>query len=153
MPINMESEIFKIVLTSAFTILGGTIVFAFSQVLSKFIIEPIHEQKKLIAEINDALIFYANIFQLHKASDGENEKADKAKEVIRSLSSRLRAKTAIIPWYTIWQKMGLIISSQNIDKAARALMGLSNSVYDTNSHKNVNRYRRAISEALNISVS
>jgi hypothetical protein len=56
------SEITKIVLTSSFTIIGGVFVYTISQVLTKFIIDPINEQKKLIGEIADTLIFYDNIY-------------------------------------------------------------------------------------------
>ena len=54
------SEEYKILLTSALTILGGIIIFAAGQALVKFIIEPLHDQSNLIGEIADSLVFYAN---------------------------------------------------------------------------------------------
>src|SRR5687768_13838110 len=54
------SEELKIILTSSFTILGGIIIFVVGQVVAKFIIEPLYEQSKLIGEIANSLIYYAN---------------------------------------------------------------------------------------------
>jgi hypothetical protein len=55
------SELFKIILTSSLTIFGGILVFVIGQVVVKFIIEPLHEQAKLIGEIANSLIFFANV--------------------------------------------------------------------------------------------
>lgn len=60
------SELEKIFFTSALTIFGGVLVYVIGQVTSKFLIDPIHEQKKLIGEIGDSLIFY------WKDAKGEN---------------------------------------------------------------------------------
>src|SRR5688572_8306196 len=54
------SEELKIILTSSLTILGGIIVFVAGQVVTKFIIEPLYEQSKLIGEIANSLTYYAN---------------------------------------------------------------------------------------------
>ncbi|MCJ7635467.1 hypothetical protein MUP77_24145, partial [Candidatus Bathyarchaeota archaeon] len=56
------SELFKIVLTSSLTIFGGIVVLTMGQIITKFFIEPIHEQFRLIGEINDSLIYYANVY-------------------------------------------------------------------------------------------
>jgi hypothetical protein len=42
------------------TILGGITIFVGGQILIKFIIEPFYEQSKLIGEIANSLIYYAN---------------------------------------------------------------------------------------------
>ena len=52
------SETLKIVLTSSRTILGGIVVFVVGQVITKFVIEPMHERSKLIGEIANSLIYY-----------------------------------------------------------------------------------------------
>jgi hypothetical protein len=51
------------------SIIAGITIYVFGQIISKFFIESIHEQKKVIAEINDALIFYANQFYLYEIKD------------------------------------------------------------------------------------
>ena len=51
------SEALKI----AFTALGAVIVFVIGEIVVKFLIEPIQEQKKLIGEIAGSIIFYSNV--------------------------------------------------------------------------------------------
>lgn len=46
-------------LTSSLTILGGVVVFSLSQIVQKFLIEPVHEQAKVIGEI----FFWARILR------------------------------------------------------------------------------------------
>ena len=47
----------KILLTSASTILGGVIVFVIGQLVSKFLIEPIHELRKAVGEVQFYLAY------------------------------------------------------------------------------------------------
>jgi methenyltetrahydromethanopterin cyclohydrolase len=130
------------------SIIAGITIYVFGQIISKFFIESIHEQKKVIAEINDALIFYANQFYLYEIKD---PKADEVVDKIRSLSTRLRAKTYFIPFYKILSKIDFVCSKEKIDKACSALIGLSNSVYkNTSSVDFVEKYRKEISESLKI---
>lgn len=144
-------DIFKIILTSCLTILGGVVIYALGQIISKFIIEPIHEQKRIISEINDILIFYANKFFIYKE---RNTEADEIIDKIRSLSTKLRAKTELIPFYGYLEKCNLVLKSGRIDDACSALVGLSNSVYflegQTISH--VEFYKKTISENLKINI-
>jgi hypothetical protein len=54
------SDLEKILLTSASTIVGGVIVLVAGQILGKFFLEPIQEQARLIGEIANTLILYGN---------------------------------------------------------------------------------------------
>ena len=58
------SELFKILLTSFLTVFSGTVVFVAGQNVSRFFIEPIHEQRRLIGEIAYVLIFYAPFYAI-----------------------------------------------------------------------------------------
>ena len=51
------SEALKIALTA----LLGVVVFVIGQIAVKFLIEPLHDQKKLIGEISGTIIFYSNV--------------------------------------------------------------------------------------------
>jgi len=55
-------QLTQIILTSSLTVLGGVLIYIIGQIISLFFIEPIHEQKKIIGEVDDALGFYANIY-------------------------------------------------------------------------------------------
>lgn len=67
---------FNMLFTAAFTILGGVFVFSLSQLILKFLIEPIHEQRKAIGEILFGLVYYANSY----ANPGNNETKNSEKK-------------------------------------------------------------------------
>ena len=54
------SEFERVLLTSALTIVGGVLILTLGRIMVKFIIEPLHDQAKLIGEITGALVFFAN---------------------------------------------------------------------------------------------
>ena len=53
------SDLERIFVTAAVTVLVGVSVFAFGQVLLKFLIEPVHELRKAIAAVRFSLLFFA----------------------------------------------------------------------------------------------
>ena len=115
------SEIYKIILTSSLTILGGVIVFVSGQIVVKFFIEPIYNLRKLIGEIAFSLDFYAN--QIY----GDHPKTTEAREVYRKQACQLRESCYLILYYDF---ISLRISSfppkENLEKASSLLIGLSN---------------------------
>lgn len=151
------SEIFKIILTSSLTVIGGIVVLVFGQIVIKFIIEPFQEQAKLRAEIAESIIFYANVgsgieqyyFQKLQETEGMDEplkklvreryeeiiknnwkKSDDAATKLRQQAGQLLAKTYAIPGYGFWAFLGALPSSKNIAAATSNLIGMSNSVHD-----------------------
>ena len=54
------SELERVFLTSAFTVVGGVLVFVVGQIIIKFIIEPLHDQAKIIGDITSSLTLFAN---------------------------------------------------------------------------------------------
>jgi hypothetical protein len=143
-------ELFKIFLTSGLTIFGGVLVYVLGQIVSKFYIESIYEQKKIIAEINNVLIFYANQFYIHREF---NPKAEKVADEIRSLSTQLRARTESILSYSFFEKCKIVLPKKDIHSASSSLIGLSNSVYyreDISNH--VESYKTNIAKKLKIEI-
>jgi len=57
------SELEKITWTAAFTIFGGVLVYVIGQLLSKFLIDPTHELKKVIGQVRFNLAFHAPTIQ------------------------------------------------------------------------------------------
>ncbi len=121
------SEPYQIILTSSLTIIGGIIIYVGGQIISKFFIEPIHEQKKIIGEIDDALGFYAHIY----CNPGipPKEKIDEASNRFRQLATLLRSKAYLIPWYNLFAKIRIVLKSDSIKDASGELIGLSNSMH------------------------
>lgn len=149
------SEIERIVWTAAFTILGGVLIYVIGQLLSKFLIDPAHELKKVIGEVRFNLAFYAPI--IHTPIARTEERSDKAYEALLKGSCELLAKVNAIPFYGLVSRIsfGFLPSKECILEAATQLRGLSTYVHGTgdkaNSHVEVigNRVAR-IEKCLNL---
>jgi len=122
------SELQTIFLTSGLTIIGGTILLIISQVFTRFFIEPIHEQRKIINEISDTLGFYANVYS--NPGTAPIEILNEASQELRQKATLLRSRTSAIPWYKFFSFMLLVKPISNIEDASSSLIGISNSVYE-----------------------
>ena len=121
------SEAWQIMLTSCLTVFGAIVVLVAGQIITKFHIEPIHEQLRLIGEIADSLVFYANVYSNPEVA--QEKKRVEASEVFRRHASQLRAKSNAIPWYQFWQSLIRgIPKDEDVQEAAKSLIGLSNSI-------------------------
>ena len=78
------SESLKIVLT----VFGSICIFVFGQILSKFFIEPIYEQKKVIGQIAHFLLYYAGQISSPSKDDIDGIRT-KASDQFRLLSCEL----------------------------------------------------------------
>jgi len=122
-------------LTASITIISGVVIFLMGQIISRFIIEPLSEQAKLIGEIGASLIYYKNasgglephyikkIEGIQNASDLSEiakeiytgryedmlnrdwERIDEAKTTFRNQASRLMSNTYAIPAYSFFSDM------------------------------------------------
>ena len=122
-------DLTKILLTSSFTVLGAIAVFVVSQLLGKLVIEPVQELKKVLGEIQYALVFHA---QATGTPVGDWAGEDKAAEAFRKLACDLPSKVASVPFYDFWAKVsrGFLPKRDNAVEASKSLIGLSNSVHD-----------------------
>lgn len=144
------TELEKIFLTSGLTILGGVIVYVMGQFTSKFLLEPIYEQKKAIGKVINFLIFYANIYSSPRKidpGDAVPKITEEAAVELRKVATELMARSVVIPFYRIFEILHLIISKEDIVDAHRSLIGLSNSVISGNSKEN-REFRKSIIKAL-----
>ncbi len=116
----------KIVLTAAATLLGGAILFVLGQLVQKFFLEPVQALLKLIAEIDVTLTFWAWAYA-NPSAEVTDERL-KASNELRSSASRLRAAANSIPFFWLARYLGAP-DKGNVKKAARDLVGLSNSIF------------------------
>lgn len=169
-------EIYKILLTSSLTVIGGVIVFVIGQLIVKFLIEPLQEQAKLIGEIANSLILYSNVGGnvephyyegLKKANELEEpikkvtmeryekilnnhwEKSDNTSDILRHQASRLMGVTNSIPLYNFWASLRFVPKRQNILLASTQLIGMSNS---THGQQSFSERIKQISELLEIDI-
>ncbi|MFN4857260.1 MAG: hypothetical protein ACK5EU_02905 [Pseudanabaena sp.] len=122
------SELFKIILTSSLTVIGGIIVLVVGQIITKFFIEPIHEQAKAIGEIAYSLTMYSNVY----GNPGilKREKMDEASTSLRKCAGQLLARTYALKPYWFWEKLGVVRKFDAVELASKRLIGLSNFLYD-----------------------
>jgi len=126
----MDSEIFKIVLTSALTIFGGVIVLVGGQIAIRFFIDPVHNQSKILGQIINSLILYANLNYNREKDESVDDdlmkKIEAASGILRQQASQLRAATYSIKWYRLFRLLGLVPKKSNADSISSALIGWSN---------------------------
>ncbi|MFA6422301.1 MAG: hypothetical protein WCV92_02810 [Candidatus Buchananbacteria bacterium] len=114
-------------MTIFLTIISGVLIFVIGQVIQKFIIEPIYQQKQVIGNIADSLIFYANIYSNPiKSKDKRYENASKK---LRELSTQLTSKTYLIPFYNSLSKLKIVKNKNVIKEVHKKLLLLSNRLY------------------------
>jgi len=116
----------------------------------KLIIEPVHEFKKLIADISFSLIELANIYTSPGVTSIESQHA--ASDTLRKLASRLNSQIYLIPWYDKASKIFKLPVQKNINKASKHLIGLSNGVFESAANMGTQNGQKAdnIRELLNI---
>ncbi len=125
------SDTWKIIVTSAPTVVGGVVILVLGQLAQRFFIEPLHEQAKVIGEIAYALAYHAPIY----ANPGRTrvvmangiDLTAATEDALRALASRLIATTTPIRWYGLALFLSLP-SRKDVLEGASKLIGLSNSV-------------------------
>ena len=119
-------EIEKIIFTSGTTIVGSTFVFLVSQFISRFLIEPCYEQRRVIGLITEAMLNYMDLFA--DSGDKPQDRVYEAAPQLRKLSSELIARTIAIPGYSLLSIFCLVRKYSEIKEASHQLIGLSNTV-------------------------
>ncbi|SFS77212.1 hypothetical protein [Paenibacillus sp. BC26] len=123
-------------LTSSFTVVGGLIVFFLSQIMLKYLIEPLSDYRKLRAQVSHQLIyyayFYANPTEFNDANR-QNEKLvtdlNEVSKSFRKLASELIGVINVIPFFSTLSFCRLIPKRADVMEASSHLIGLSNSIW------------------------
>ena len=147
------SELTKIVLTSALTVLGGVLVFVIGQIVVKFFFEPIREQSKVISEINDSLIYFSNLYMnpdssRYLSSSLGNER-DEASKILRRHAGQLDSKTNGIACYGFWKHLGVVPKRSAVTEACKGLIGLSKNLF-SGTPDDAHEYRSQITKSLKL---
>ncbi|WP_144157633.1 hypothetical protein [Paraburkholderia sp. BCC1885] len=119
--------------TSALTIFGSVIVYVVGQLVSKILIEPVHELKKSVGEVRFNLAFHAAAIRTPAARS--EEWSQKAHEALLRSSCDLLARVEMIPCscYPFLSRVFSLHPRESIKVAATKLRGLSTYVYGTQS--------------------
>jgi len=107
------------------TVISGVIIFVGGQIILKFFIEPFYYRRELVGEIADSLIFYSRLYcnYFNQASEDERKERIMASDKLRSLSTRLVAKTNAIPF------CDKLFNLKGTKEAARSLVLLANRMF------------------------
>ena len=117
------------------TIFGGVCVFVMGQIITKFFLEPLYEQRKMFGEISDGVLYYAQYF-CNPGQDDIGGNRTKASDAVRKLSAGLLAKSNAVPFYRIFAFFKIIPSSKDVNEVAKNLMFLSNSFFNGDGIRN-----------------
>jgi len=131
-------------MTFFLTILAGVVIFVLGQMALKLIIEPVHEFRRVVADISHALIEDAQVIWNPGLIGCEKE--DAVSDRLRILSSRLNAQMYLIPRYEWSGRIFGLPSRKEVTDAAGHLIGLSNSLHkstaDTLGTRNVEKLQK-----------
>ncbi len=119
----------KILLTAATTVIGGLIILVMGQIVIRFILEPILEYRKVVAEIAEALLAHAHFFADSGPDSAKEKGLSEAADEIRHLAVALNGKAIAIPGYRFIGWLRVIHPYQNVLEARRALWGLANTMF------------------------
>ena len=134
----------EIILTFVTTVGGGVLVFVGGQIIVRFFIDPYHEYRKLVGEIADALVYYANV-----TGSSREERQHEASNVFRQKASLLRVRAYAIPRYDWFVKANAVPAWNSIMDASVNLLALSNDVYGTD-HDAIHARREIIIKNLKL---
>jgi hypothetical protein len=135
------------------TVLSGTFVFVFGQIILQFVIVPVQEFLKTIAAISNARIEHAHV----TANPGSltAERIDETSRHLRKLSAQLHSNLFLVRPYFPVSYVFKLPSRKQVLQASKSLIGLSNSVFSASNEKtyqwNAERWEN-ICDALSIQI-
>lgn len=124
-------------ITVGLTIFGGVCVFVIGQIVTKFFLEPLYEQRKIFGEIAEGVLYYAQYF-CNPGEDDVGGCRSKGADETRKLCTRLLARTSAIPFYKLFVCLKLVPKSEDVVSASEKLMGISNSFFRGEASRNDN---------------
>jgi hypothetical protein len=111
------------------TIITGVVVFILAGLAKTYVLDPLAAQRKVLGEIDFTLIYLGRTL-LYAAEpceprSGEWNARAAAEDTLRRLGGRLRATTAAIVWYPMWERLGLVVPLGDLQKAGIQLLELA----------------------------
>jgi hypothetical protein len=104
--------------TAALTVVLGFVVFVLGQIVQRFFLEPMQEQKRIIGEIAFAVLYYGNVSIM-----ANKERQEEAVFHLRKLAGQLRATLWTVPWYRLFESLRMVEKRENVLTASEQLVG------------------------------
>ena len=146
----MMNDVLKIVLPSCLTLIGGVTLLVIGQVITRFIVDPLLDFRRLLGKIAYTLILYEK-FLINVPTTATTPQFSEAKEKCRVLASRLFAVSAAVPFYEYLAANECVPPLDDVYAAGGHLIGLSNSTERTTPHE-VNLHYQGIAKLLRIRI-
>lgn len=125
-------NITAIVLTAAFTVFGATVVFVVGQLTMIVFVEQIRAQARARHEAAQALLVYTPLFSFRQTPVTSYEMQFQtyatARAELRRLASILLGSINALPWYSVFERLGLVRPPNHLYAAVRNLLWLSNCI-------------------------
>jgi hypothetical protein len=125
------SEVFKIFLTAATTIIGGVFLFVVNQLFQRLVVDPVQEQRTAIGVIDHRLTYWSWAYS--NPQENKSLERDRAMDELREAAARLLAATNAIRSWWVALRLGAV-ARPSVNEAARELIGLSNGIYGRLDH-------------------
>jgi hypothetical protein len=119
------SELEKIVLTACLTLIGGVLLLVAGQVITRFVVDPLLDFRRLLGDVAYALILNAK-WLCNPNATADRPEFQEAKDECRKLASRLHAFSAAVPLYNFLTDLGVVPPLSDVYAARGHLIGLSN---------------------------
>jgi hypothetical protein len=138
-------------LTAALTLIGGCVLFVFSQFITQGIIKPYIEYRKVLAGITHTFVYYKNII-VSAPPDMLRQQQDAISAELREHCATLRSSVTALPFHSLLRLFRLIPSQSRIVDAAGYIIRISNRLLDTQEKKydEIVQDMRAVGELLHI---
>jgi hypothetical protein len=143
-------ELLKIVLTASLTLVGGVILLVTTQVLTRFVVDPLVDFRRLLGDVGHTLVFYSNFFHNPSVMASHPEFQQATREC-RTLACRLRSFSAAVPLYSSLARIHLVPALSDVHQASGELIGLYNTTA-THSPADARHHYERISKLLGIRV-
>ena len=118
--------------------LAGVTVYVIGQLLSKFLLEALHELRKAVGEVRFNLAFHAPT--IHTPIGRSKETSRAAQQALMASSCNLIARLHAVPGYAMLRilSFGTLPNGKDIEAAAVLLRGLSTYVHEEGDQANAN---------------
>ncbi|MDP5239954.1 hypothetical protein Q9Q94_10440 [Uliginosibacterium sp. 31-16] len=112
------------------TVISGTCVFIFGQLVLKLLIEPVHQLKRTLADISHTFVVHADL--LCNIDVISTEQKDELRSRLRTLCGQIHSDMALIPCYSIVRWIFFLPQKDNLYAGAQNLIGIGNHLYAKN---------------------
>jgi hypothetical protein len=121
---QFHQAILTAAITAPLTVAGAVVVFAITQLLQRYFLDPLQEYAKSVIAVDFTLLLYGNVTGTPRGfNDAQRTEARRA---IRECASRYLSAANAIRWWWLARCLGFVPESEDVSAVVGKLIGLSN---------------------------